>query len=97
MNFKSHYMPVPYDFAPYGVVYFPPMTTVGECLIVLNGLCFGQKASRMLTANGKTVGSSIAIGLADKRGPFRIKVFGLKGGAKAPTPVELSDRLSALL
>ncbi len=96
-DFQVTLLPVNYEFAPYGIVSFPPMTLVGEVLTVLNGLWFGQKANLALTANGKTVEPSASIGLADKRGPLRIKVFGLKGGAKAPTPVELSDKLNALL
>ena len=65
-------------------VWVEPMAWVpsagGECLTVLNGLWFGQKATLLLTANGKTVEPAISIGVADLRGPLRVKLYGLKGG-----------------
>lgn len=96
-EFQVSLKPVAYEFAPYGVVSFPPLTTVAECLHVLNGLWFAQKASLLLTANGKLVEPTLAIGLADFRGPLWVKIYGLKGGAKADTPVELSNKLQSLL
>lgn len=96
-EFQVSLKPVAYEFAPYGVVSFPPLTTVAECLHVLNGLWFAQKASLMLTANGRLLEPTLAIGLADFRGPLRVNIYGLKGGAKADTPVELSDKLQSLL
>ena len=37
-EFQVTIPPVPYDFAPYGIVSFPLLTTVGERLTVLNGI-----------------------------------------------------------
>lgn len=99
-EFQVDFHPVNYEFAPYGVISFPPLTTVGECLTVLNGLWFGQKATLLLTANGKTVEPAISIGVADLRGPLRVKLYGLKGGGKPASgfsPIELSDKLRDLL
>ena len=91
---------VPELFAiePIGLIIFPPMSTVGECLTVLNDALYGSKASVLLTGNGRTVDQEIPIGAAATRGVLRLKVYGLRGGGK-PTlsPLDISNKLQELL
>ncbi len=83
---------------PIGQIRFPPMSSIGECLNVLNGALYGSKASLLITANGQTVEQDLSIGSAATRGVLRLKVYGLLGGGKPNiTPLELSNKLSDLL
>lgn len=95
---------VRFDIQPLGFFMFPPLLTVGECLMHLNNAFYGGLASLLMTANGVTVGGDETIALADKCGQLRIKVFGLRGGARGKageldnlTPMQLSTRLEGIL
>ena len=95
---------VRFDLQPLGGIMFPPLITVGECLSHLNNAYYGGLASLLMTANGATVGGDETLALADKCGQLRIKVFGLRGGARGKagehdnlTPMQLSARLEGIL
>ena len=91
-------VPEMYTIELIGLIRFPPMFTVGECLTVLNDALYGSKASVLLTGNGRTIDQDIAIGAAATRGVLRLKVYGLRGGGKpTPSPLDLSNKLQDLL
>ena len=97
-TFQVTLAPELFCIEPIGQIRFPPMSSIGECLTVLNGALYGSKASLMITAKGQTVEQDLSIGRAATRGVLRLKVYGLLGGGKPNiTPLELSNKLSDLL
>ena len=75
-------VPELFEIAPVGQIRFPPLNTVGECLLALNGALYGSEASLLLTANGISLAQELTIAAAALRGPLRLKVYGLLGGGK---------------
>jgi len=96
--FQVSLAPELFQIEPVGLIRLPPMSTVGECLILLNDALYGSKATMLMTGNGCTIAQEIAIGAAATRGVLRLKVYGLRGGGK-PTvsPLDLSNKLQDLL